>query len=341
MVNFIDEIELYVEAGSGGAGCLSFRRERCLPRGGPDGGDGGEGGSVYLETDPQLNTLVDLKHQRHFKAGSGRPGSGQNKTGLNGEDCVIRVPIGTSVYDLDANGLLVDLVRPGQRVCVAQGGAKGLGNTRFKTSRQRAPRTVTLGEAGVSRRLRLELKLLAEVGLVGLPNAGKSSLIRAVSSAQPRVADYPFTTTRPYLGQVCLDSERQFVLADIPGLIEGASQGAGLGDRFLKHLSRCQVLLHVVSVYESGDYTVQAAMDQVQTELNESRFDLKHKTRWIVLSKIDLISEEDLQMLVQVIKKDRPECQVFCISSHAHKGLDALCASVYAGLIDAGRSIRS
>lgn len=328
MVKFIDEIQLHVEAGAGGAGCLSFRRERCLPKGGPDGGDGGEGGGVYLEADDQLATLVDLRHRSIFKAQPGRPGSGQHKTGMNGEPCVIKVPVGTTVYDADSEHLLVDLVHAGQRVCVAQGGARGLGNVHFKTSRHRAPRECTQGESGESRRLRLELKLLAEVGLVGLPNAGKSSLIRAVSAARPRVADYPFTTTRPYLGWVHIDAERQFVLADIPGLVQGAASGVGLGDQFLKHLARCSVLLHIVSVYEVGDYDVLSAIEQVVAELKASSKPLDQKPRWLILSKIDLISDEALAQLKAQIKAKFSNITCFEISAHTRAGLDALCCAV-------------
>jgi GTP-binding protein len=237
-MRFVDEAKIRVEAGDGGNGCLSFRREKFVPRGGPDGGDGGDGGSVYLVADAGLNTLVDFRYTRLYRAGRGQDGMGANRTGKGGEDLEIRVPVGTLVTDRDTDEVLGDLTGYGQRLMVARGGWHGLGNARFKSSTNQAPRRTTPGQPGEARDLALELKLLADVGLLGLPNAGKSSLIRQVSAAHPKVADYPFTTVHPHLGVVRVDAERSFVMADIPGLIEGAAQGAGLGTRFLKHLSR-------------------------------------------------------------------------------------------------------
>lgn len=247
-MKFVDEAVIKIEAGNGGNGCLSFRREKFIPRGGPDGGDGGDGGSIYLVGNPELNTLIDYRFQRHFKADNGKSGMGANCTGKKGDDLFIEVPIGTLAYDVDTGECLVDIQEPNVPVLIAQGGFHGLGNTRYKSSINRAPRQTTQGSLGESRQIRLELRVLADVGLLGFPNAGKSTLIRAVSSAKPKVADYPFTTLYPNLGVVSVDSHKSFVMADIPGLIEGASEGTGLGHRFLKHLSRTCVLLHVIDV---------------------------------------------------------------------------------------------
>ncbi|MCW8979387.1 MAG: GTPase ObgE, partial [Marinobacter sp.] len=235
-MKFVDEATIIVEAGKGGHGCLSFRREKYVPKGGPDGGDGGDGGSVYLEAEESLNTLIDYRFQRKHKAQNGEPGSGRNCTGNKGEDLVLPVPVGTTVVDMDTHEVLGDLTHAGQRLKVAQGGFHGLGNTRFKSSVNRAPRQTTKGSEGELRNLRLELKVLADVGLLGMPNAGKSTFIRSVSAARPKVADYPFTTLVPNLGVVSVQAHQSFVIADIPGLIEGAAEGAGLGIRFLKHL---------------------------------------------------------------------------------------------------------
>jgi GTP-binding protein len=245
-MKFVDEADIRVEAGAGGNGCVSFRREKFIPRGGPDGGDGGRGGSVYLVAREGINTLVDFRVRRRFRAAQGRGGAGQNMTGAAGEDLYIDVPKGTVIADLDTNEILGDLTDAGQELLVARGGRGGFGNTHFKSSTNRAPRQSTPGEPGEGRHLALELKLLADVGLLGLPNAGKSTLIRALSAARPKVADYPFTTLTPHLGVVRVDAEQSFVMADIPGLIEGAAQGAGLGHKFLKHLQRTRLLLHVV-----------------------------------------------------------------------------------------------
>jgi len=247
-MQFVDEALIKISAGNGGHGCLSFRREKFIPFGGPDGGDGGDGGSVYLVGTANLNTLVDFRFQRIYKAENGQPGMGGNCTGKKGDNLHIPVPVGTMVYDVDTGELLADITEAQVPVLIAQGGFHGLGNTRYKSSVNRAPRQTSPGSAGESRHIRLELRVLADVGLLGLPNAGKSTLIRAVSSARPKVADYPFTTLKPALGVVSISTCQSFVMADIPGLIEGASQGAGLGHRFLKHLSRTCVLLHVIDV---------------------------------------------------------------------------------------------
>jgi GTP-binding protein len=291
-VKFVDEATIEVLAGKGGDGCLSFRREKFIPRGGPDGGDGGNGGSVVLVADASLNTLVDFRFQRVFRAEAGRPGAGAERTGRGGEDCRVRVPLGTLVYDQDTGERVGDLVRAGDELVVAHGGRHGLGNTRFKSSTNRAPRQTTPGEPGESRRLRLELQVLADVGLLGLPNAGKSTFIRAVSAARPKVADYPFTTLYPNLGVVRVARDHSFVVADIPGLVEGASQGAGLGTRFLRHLARTRLLLHLVDALPL-DPAADPVRDMRVVEAELARFseDLAARPRWLVLNKVDLLPE--------------------------------------------------
>jgi GTP-binding protein len=292
MMKFVDEATITVEAGKGGNGCLSFRREKYIPKGGPDGGDGGDGGSIWVEADESLNTLIDYRYTRRFKAQNGEPGSGRNCTGAKGEDLILKLPVGTTVVDLDTGEVLADLTRIGQRDKIAQGGFHGLGNTRFKSSVNRAPRQTTKGSEGELRNLRLELKVLADVGLLGLPNAGKSTLIRAISAARPKVADYPFTTLVPNLGVVRTAAHRSFVVADIPGIIEGAAEGAGLGIRFLKHLARNRVLLHLVDMAPWDESTpAQAALTAVN-ELEKFSPTLAQQPRWLVLNKLDLLAPE-------------------------------------------------
>jgi len=328
-MKFVDEAEIIVVAGKGGDGCLSFRREKFIPKGGPDGGDGGDGGSVYLEADINLNTLVDFRYQRQYRAESGQGGMGRNCTGKAGSDLVVRVPAGTTVIDKDSDEVIADISVPGQQVKVAQGGIRGLGNTRFKSSTNRAPRRTTKGTPGEERRLQLQLKVLADVGLLGLPNAGKSTLIRAVSSARPKVADYPFTTLIPNLGVVRVSSERSFVMADIPGLIEGAAEGAGLGYRFLKHLARTGLLLHVVDVapLDGADPVRQAAA--IADELHRFSPLLAQKHRWLVLNKVDLIDAERLaelkQRFVDELGWDMPMLEIAAISG---QGCEALSFAV-------------
>lgn len=299
-VKFVDEATLRVQAGNGGPGALSFRREKYVERGGPDGGDGGAGGSVYLVATPGINTLADFRVVRRYRAASGEPGAGRNKTGRSGQDLEISVPCGTLVYDVDTGELLGDLARAGQRLKVAEGGRGGYGNTRFKSSTNRAPRKTTPGTPGEARHLKLELKLIADVGLVGLPNAGKSTLLRALSAARPKVAPYPFTTLHPHLGVVSVGSGpwQSFVLADIPGLIEGAAEGAGLGLRFLRHVQRCRLLLHVVDAAPLEG--TPGAAEQVRTvarELAKFSPELAERPRWLVLNKIDLVAPDERQGL--------------------------------------------
>jgi len=290
-MKFIDEAEIEVRAGDGGNGCISFRREKYIPMGGPDGGDGGDGGSVLLEADGGINTLIDFRHQRKFIAERGDNGRGNNCRGRSGDNLIVKVPVGTIVHEAETGELLGDLVRAGQRLVVARGGFHGLGNARYKSATNRAPRQSKPGTPGERRRLRLELTLLADVGLLGMPNAGKSTLISMVSSARPKVADYPFTTLHPNLGVVEFPSHRSFVMADVPGLIKGAAQGAGLGIQFLRHLSRTRLLLHLVDVGPLGDPVedVRAILEEVRAFSSR----LAERERWLVLNKIDLFPPEE------------------------------------------------
>jgi GTPase len=301
-MKFVDEARIRVEAGKGGAGCMSFRREKFIPRGGPDGGDGGDGGSVYLVVEPGLNTLVDFRHARLFRAEHGRPGMGRNRSGKGGKDLYIKVPPGTLVYDVETDELIGDLVDPDKPLKVAQGGFHGIGNARFKSSTNRAPRQTTPGTPGEQRELRLELQVLADVGLLGKPNAGKSTLLRTLSAARPRVADYPFTTLYPHLGVVQTGTERSFVMADIPGLIEGAAAGAGLGHQFLRHLSRTQLLLHVVDAGPDRDPDdIVADVREIESELDQYDTGLAGRTRWLVLNKLDLLPEDGRARYAEII----------------------------------------
>ena len=303
-MKFIDEADIRVEAGDGGNGCVGFRREKYIPFGGPDGGDGGDGGSVYLVANANLNTLVDFRFHGVYRAERGQNGSGGNCSGRAGKDLDVLVPTGTQILDLDNGEILGDLTQEGQRLLVARGGWHGLGNSRFKSSTNRAPRQSTPGKPGEKRNLHLELKVIADVGLLGLPNAGKSSLIRKVSQARPKVADYPFTTLHPNLGVIRVDDQQSFVMADIPGLIEGAAEGAGLGIQFLKHLSRTRLLLHVIDLHpaEGLPEPLEAARTVV-SELEKWGDDLTARPRWLVFNKIDLIPEEDLSALVADLVK--------------------------------------
>jgi len=324
-MKFVDEAYIYVEAGKGGHGCLSFRREKYVAKGGPDGGDGGDGGSVWFIADNDLNTLVDYRYQRRYKAENGQCGAGSNCTGKKGEDIELRIPVGTTIVDEETQEVLGDLTTVGQRLMVTKGGHHGLGNTRFKSSTNRTPRQTTQGTLGEARSLRLELKIIADVGLLGLPNAGKSTFIRAVSHAKPKVADYPFTTLVPNLGLVSVDKWRSFVVADIPGLIEGASNGAGLGIRFLKHLSRCRVLLHIVDVapIDGSDPAVNAKA--IIHELEAFSSALAKRDRWLVLNKVDLLSSDERDAvcnhIVESLKWDGSVHRISALSSTGTKQL--------------------
>ncbi|HEY5655278.1 MAG TPA: GTPase ObgE [Woeseiaceae bacterium] len=321
-MKFVDEATIKVLAGSGGHGCLSFRREKFVAKGGPDGGDGGAGGSVFLVAHDGMNTLADFRVARKFRAESGAPGAGKNMTGKSGSDLDVSVPCGTVVHDVDTGELIADLTAPGQRVRVAQGGRGGLGNTRFKSSTNRAPRRTTQGTPGEARQLMLELKLLADVGLVGMPNAGKSTLIRAMSAAKPKVADYPFTTLHPNLGVVAVGPLQSFVMADIPGLIEGAAEGAGLGIQFLKHLQRTRLLLHLVDIAPLDD-AVEPAQEfkAIEDELAKFSPDLVDKPRWLVINKMDLVlAEERAAVRNDLLEKLHWQGPVFEVSAITGEG---------------------
>ena len=304
-MKLVDEAEVQVLAGNGGNGCVGFRREKYIPLGGPDGGDGGDGGSVWLVADENLNTLVDFRHQKMFKAKRGENGMGRQAYGKGGEDLTIRVPVGTTVINVETDEVIGDLTRAGDRLLVAKGGKGGLGNMHFKSSTNRSPTRALPGLEGEQRALKLELKLLADVGLLGFPNAGKSTLIRAVSSARPKVADYPFTTLYPNLGVVSVEQYRSFVIADIPGLIEGAADGAGLGAQFLRHLQRTRLLLHLVDIapMEGGVEGITPAeqVRLIEKELYKHDPELLDKPRWLVLNKADLLPEDERQAAAQAV----------------------------------------
>lgn len=302
-MKFVDEALITVEAGNGGAGCLSFRREKYIPKGGPDGGDGGHGGSVILMADENLNTLIDYRFQPRYRADNGRPGAGRNKTGAGGSDLVLKVPVGTAIYNDETNTLVGEVVADGDVMTVAEGGRGGLGNTRFKSSTNRAPRRTTPGTPGEAYKLRLELRLLADVGLVGLPNAGKSTLISQLSAAKPKIADYPFTTLVPQLGVVSLAPHRNFVIADIPGLISGAAEGAGLGTRFLKHLTRTRILLHLVDVAPIDEKDPVDVVETIADELEQFSPSLAARERWLILNKVDLVNADERDVFIDALKE--------------------------------------
>jgi len=329
-MKFVDEARVKVAAGNGGRGAVSFRREKFVPYGGPDGGDGGHGGNVYLRAQEGINTLADFRIQRTFRARNGEPGAGSECTGRSGEDLYVPVPVGTVVLDHDTGEALGDLTESGQELLVARGGKGGWGNQRFKSSVNRTPRKSTPGLPGETRHLELELKLLADVGLLGQPNAGKSTLIRAVSAARPKVADYPFTTLHPQLGVVRVGPEKSFVMADIPGLIEGAAEGTGLGLRFLKHLQRTRLLLHVLDLAppDPSEDPVASAR-AVARELRKFSAELAGRERWLVLNKIDLVDPGELDRRCRdIVRRLRFKGPVFRISGATGQGTRELCQAV-------------
>ncbi|MBN6712911.1 Obg family GTPase CgtA [Pseudomonas capsici] len=324
-MKFVDEVSIRVKAGDGGNGCMSFRREKFIENGGPNGGDGGDGGSVYMIADENLNTLVDYRYTRHFDAERGSNGGSADCTGRKGEELVLRVPVGTTVIDATTQEIIGDLTKDGQRLLVAQGGWHGLGNTRFKSSTNRAPRQTTPGKPGDQRDLKLELKVLADVGLLGLPNAGKSTFIRSVSAAKPKVADYPFTTLVPNLGVVSVDRWKSFVIADIPGLIEGASDGAGLGIRFLKHLARTRLLLHLVDMAPLDESSAADSAEVIINELIKFSPSLAERDRWLVLNKCDQLLEEEQEARKQeIVERLGWTGAVYVISAIAKEGTEQL-----------------
>ncbi len=328
-MKFVDEAHIYVEAGKGGNGCVSFRREKYIPKGGPDGGNGGVGGNIFMVADNDLNTLVDYRYTRRYKAQNGQQGRGGQCTGAKGEDTFLRVPVGTTIVDEDTQEVIGDLLEAGQQFLVARGGHNGIGNTCFKSSTNRAPQTATPGHPGEARNIKLELKVIADVGLLGMPNAGKSTFIRSVSHARPKVADYPFTTLVPNLGVVSIQKHRSFVVADIPGLIEGAAEGAGLGIRFLKHLARCRILLHLVDVAPiDGSDPVEAAR-AIINELEVFSEALANRERWLVLNKLDLVPEDEREELCEHIVKELSwEGPVYCISAISSEGTMQMCQNM-------------
>lgn len=335
---FIDEAIICVRSGRGGDGCVSFRREKRVPKGGPDGGDGGDGGSVILLADPQLSTLVDLTGKHHWTARNGRPGTGDNCFGRAGEDEIVRVPPGTLIYDRDSGILLKDLVEPHASLCVVRGGRGGRGNARFATPTHQTPREFERGEEGQERWLRLELKLIADVGVIGLPNAGKSTLLSRVSRARPKIADYPFTTLVPNLGIVSLSGYRQFVMADVPGLIEGAHEGIGLGDKFLRHIERTRVVLHLVDLFPpAGTPSPVEAYRIIRRELARYSETLAEKPELVVANKLDLSNDADPPEL-QGLRDELPDREVMAVSAVSGRGLDGVMNRLWE-MIEAARAI--
>ena len=329
-MKFVDEALIHVYAGNGGNGCVGFRREKYIPFGGPDGGDGGSGGSVWLVADEGINTLIDFRHQRVYRAQRGENGMGRQMAGKGGEDTLIRIPVGTVVINTATDEEIGDLTTHGQRLLVAEGGHGGLGNIHFKSSVNRSPRKSTPGSAGEERELKLELKVLADVGLLGFPNAGKSTLIRAVSAATPKVADYPFTTLQPHLGVVRIETDRSFVIADIPGLIEGAADGAGLGIQFLKHVARTRLLLHVVDIAPLDGITDPVTeIRAIENELKGFDKSLLKRPRWLVFNKIDLLPPEDRDKIAKaIVRKLKWKQPWYMVSAIGREGTWPLCLDI-------------
>jgi GTP-binding protein len=329
-MKFVDEAEITVHAGNGGNGCISFRREKFIPLGGPDGGNGGDGGNVWLAADEGLNTLIDFRHQRDFRAQRGENGMGRQMAGKAGEDIEIRVPVGTAIINVATDELICDLTTHGQRIKVAQGGHGGAGNTVFKSSVNRSPRKAVSGTEGETRELKLELKVLADVGLLGFPNAGKSTFIRAVSAATPRVADYPFTTLQPHLGVVRIGTDQSFVIADIPGLIEGAAEGAGLGIQFLKHVARTRLLLHLVDMAPLDEETDPVEQVRaIEAELEKFDPELLKRPRWLVLNKADLLPEDEREKRAKaLIRKLKWKQPWFFVSAITREGTWPVCLKI-------------
>jgi GTP-binding protein len=323
-MKFLDQAKIYIRSGDGGNGCVSFRREKFIEFGGPNGGDGGKGGDVIAEAVDGLNTLIDYRYQQHFTAANGRAGMGKDRHGANGADVVLKVPLGTQIYDEDDATLLADLTKIGQRVVLARGGNGGFGNAHFKTSTNRAPRHANPGQAGIELTVRLRLKLIADAGIIGLPNAGKSTFLAAVSAAKPKIADYPFTTLHPQLGVVEVDG-REFVLADIPGLIEGAHEGVGLGDRFLAHVERCRVLLHLI---DGTSADAGAAYKTVRTELQAYGHELAEKPEIVALNKADALNAHDIERQMTSLKR-MTKTTPLVISAVSGQGVDAALRALF------------
>ena len=330
-MKFVDEATIDIAAGNGGAGCMSFRREKFIPFGGPNGGDGGRGGSVYAVADRNLNTLIDYRYARRHEARNGEPGRGSDQFGAAAEDIILRMPVGTIVKDLETDQVIAELLVPGEPVLLAKGGDGGFGNLHFKSSTNRAPRQKTPGWPGEQKKLKLELRVLADVGLLGMPNAGKSTLIAAISNARPKIADYPFTTLHPNLGVVRAGPDRSFVVADIPGLIEGASEGAGLGHQFLRHLQRTRLLLHMVDLAPFDDNVDPVAQAKaIVKELRKYDEALYEKPRWLVLNKLDMVPAEEREARVKdFVKRLRWKGPVFQVSALTREGLEPMVQAIY------------
>lgn len=329
-MKFVDEVEIIVASGKGGDGCMGFRREKFIPFGGPDGGNGGKGGSVYLVGDENINTLVDFRHRKNHKAENGQQGGGNERTGQKGEHLYLKVPVGTQVSDADTGEIIGDLSQHEKQCIVARGGDAGLGNTHFKSSTNRSPRKIVKGQLGEQRKLLLELKVMADVGLLGMPNAGKSTFLRAVSAARPKVAAYPFTTLYPNLGVVDVGDQGGFVIADIPGLVEGAAEGAGLGIRFLKHLSRTRLLLHLVDVAPySGSEDPVKAISSIEKELHKYSEELASLDRWLVFNKLDLVNEQEADSLcADIVQQLNWKGPVYQVAAIKKKGTKTLCNAI-------------
>ena len=332
-MKFIDETIILVKAGNGGNGCLSFRREKYIPFGGPDGGDGGQGGSVVIRAKDGLDTLADFRNRSKFIAPNGKTGAGKNKKGRSGDDLIIELPAGSVVYDLDTEELICDLEKDGQSITIANGGEFGLGNARFKTSTNRAPRKTTNGKIGEERQLKIVLKVLADVGLIGLPNVGKSSILAAISMAKPKIANYAFTTIHPNLGVVLISDYEKFVVADLPGLIVGASDGAGLGIQFLKHISRTRLLLHVIDVSKKQLDQIMKDVDIIAKELKDYDKELSKKDKWYIFNKIDILTKDELIKLKNHMRKTI-ESNIYYTSALKKEGLENLCKDIIEYLRD-------
>ncbi|CAL4324344.1 Obg family GTPase CgtA [Buchnera aphidicola] len=327
-MKFIDHTVIQVIAGNGGNGCINFRREKYVPKGGPDGGDGGDGGNVWLESNKNLNTLIDLRFQKIFHAQHGANGSGRNCSGKKGKDIKIYVPIGTKIINYQTREIISDLIKHKQKILIAKGGWHGLGNSRFKSSTNRSPRKRTLGSIGEKREIQLELVLIADVGTLGMPNAGKSTLVKNISSAKTKIADYPFTTLNPILGSVSINN-KNFIIADIPGIIKNASQGSGLGILFLKHLERCKILLHIVDVCPLDYSSPIENMKIVLNELKVYNKELYEKTRWLVFNKVDLIKNSEIKKIINTAKKFlKPDEKFYLISAIKNLGIKKLCSDI-------------
>ncbi|XBC44202.1 MAG: Obg family GTPase CgtA [Buchnera aphidicola (Schlechtendalia peitan)] len=329
-MKFLDQATIHIIAGNGGNGCISFRREKYIPKGGPDGGDGGNGGNVWLKANRNLNTLVDFRFIKIFQAQNGENGKNKNKSGKKGKDIIIPVPIGTKIIDNNTNEIIDDIVHDGQQILIAKGGWHGLGNTRFKSSVNRTPKKCTIGTLGEQRNIKLELVLLADVGTLGLPNSGKSTLVSSISSAKIKIANYPFTTLTPTLGSVKINTNDSFIIADIPGLIEGASQGRGLGIQFLKHLERCHLLLHVIDISIKNKFIILNNIKIILKELKNYNTKLYEKPIWFIFNKIDLVNKKHTENIIKFIKENIQIKTLYCylISSITKKGIKTMCKDI-------------